>query len=320
MLAAAWHLKNDGRFKVVDLGNVKAGNNVTDTYFAVGAVMEELLAGNVVPIIIGGSHDLTLAQYMGYAKSGKKVNLAMIDERIDLQDVDGPVTDENFLGKILAYEPNYLAHYIHLGYQSYFTDAKSINTLDKLNFEFMRLGEVRKNIEEVEPMVRDADMLTFDINAVKQSDAPAHREASPNGFPGEEACQITRYAGLSDRLTSIGIYGINPSFDKAHQTTQLAAQMVWYFVDGFYSRKNDYPLQAERDMLKYIVDFKEGEYELIFWKSKKSDRWWLQLPDTGKNTRRMNENMMVACSYTDYLQACKDELPDRWIKAYERLG
>lgn len=313
-------VKYDARLRLVDMGNVKAGQNLTDTYFALSTVVDELLAGSVVPIIIGGSHDLTLAQYMGYGKSGKSVNLTVVDERIDLQDIDGPATDENFLAKIFAYEPNYLQHFVQLGYQSYFTDPKSFNTLDNLKFECVRLGDVRKNLEEVEPLVRDADLLSFDISSIKQADAPAHRDASPNGFYGEEACQIFRYAGMSDRLSSIGLYGLNPSFDRNRQTAQLAAQMVWYFVDGYYNRKRDYPFVDENDLLKYIVDFNEGEYELVFWKSKKSERWWLQVPGSGKQTRKLNAQMLVACSYNDYLQACQDELPDRWVKAYERLG
>ena len=41
------------QLQIVDLGNVKTGNEVNDTYFAVNQVLTELLTRKVVPIIIG---------------------------------------------------------------------------------------------------------------------------------------------------------------------------------------------------------------------------------------------------------------------------
>ncbi|CAN5252336.1 formimidoylglutamase [soil metagenome] len=312
-------VQNDN-LSVVDLGNLKAGETVTDTYFGLAAIVSELLANQVVPIIIGGSHDLTLAQYHGYQNLDRKVNLVVVDEKIDLLDLEGEVTDENFLGRIFSDQPNILFGFSQLGYQSYFTDPKTVNTLEKLNFDCYRLGDVRKNMEDVEPIVRDADILSFDLTSIKMSDAPGVGLPSPHGFYGEEACQIMRYAGLSDRLTSLGIYGYNPAFDNHTQTAQLSAQMIWYFVEGFYNRKKDIPEYKSQDYLKYIVDFNEGEYELVFWKSKKSERWWLQIPKfDGKEVEQDNVNNLMSCSYNDYKQACKDELPERWLKAFKRV-
>lgn len=311
--------QND-QLTVVDLGNLQPGETVTDTYFGLAAIVNELLAKQVLPIIIGGSHDLTLAQYHGYQNLDRKVNLVVVDEKIDLADLDSEVTDENYLGRIFSDKPNILFGFSQLGYQSYFADPKTVNTLEKLNFDCYRLGDVRKNMEEVEPIVRDADMMSFDLTAIKMGDAPGVGMPSPHGFYGEEACQIMRYAGLSDRLTSLGIYGYNPAFDNHTQTAQLAAQMIWYFVEGYYNRKKDYPDTASRDYLKYIVDFNEGEYELVFWKSKKTERWWLQIPQVTQEEEKIDvANALMSCSYNDYKQACKDELPERWLKAFERI-
>ncbi|MGE5423857.1 MAG: arginase family protein, partial [Syntrophothermus sp.] len=42
------------RPKIVDLGNIKAGFTIRDTYFAVASVLGEILEKNIIPIIIGG--------------------------------------------------------------------------------------------------------------------------------------------------------------------------------------------------------------------------------------------------------------------------
>lgn len=308
-------VKSSMPLRFIDLGNINPGSDISDTYFALSSIVYDLLKNDVIPVVLGGSHDLTLAQYRGYQNLDRTLNLVCIDERLDMNDINGPVTDENFLMALFAEEPHILSGFSQLGYQSYFTDPEAINTLEKLRYDCYRLGEARKNMEETEPILRDADMVSFDIAAVKQADAPGHRCASPNGFTGEEACQLLRYAGLSDNLTSIGVFGYNPTYDNHTQTAQLIAQMVWYFTEGYYGRKGDNPLENQQDYLKYIVDFNEGEHELVFWKSKRSERWWLQAPANLPGA----SGKLISCSYSDYQQACQDELPERWLKAFERV-
>jgi hypothetical protein len=192
--------------------------------------------------------------------------------------------------------------------------------MEKLHFDAHRLGQVRKRIEDVEPIVRNADVLSFDVSAIRQSDAPGNGNASPNGFYGEEACQITRYAGMSDKLSSIGFYEINPAFDVSRQTVHLVAQMIWYFIDGFYNRKKDYPIVDKSEYTKYRVSITNHEHEIVFYKSNKSDRWWMDVPYPVNHQIKFERHHMVPCSYSDYETACQDEMPDKWWQTYQKLG
>ena len=304
-------------FHVIDLGNVTPGETVRDTYFALASIVLELITHKVFPIIIGGSHDLAFGQYIGYKALQTLINVVNVDERIDmLENPEKKMDATSFVMDILTHTPNYLFNYSHLGYQTYLNDAKAVETLESLNFDCHRLGLLRANMEEVEPILRDADMLAIDISAVRQADAPAHAQASPNGFTGEELCQITRYAGLSDKMSSLGIYEINTDYDTRKQTTQLAAQMIWYFIEGFYSRVGDYPISLQQH-LKFIVHLDDTDHEIIFWKSKKTERWWMELPYGDKE--KFARHQLVPCSKRDYDLACEQELPDRWMKAYTKL-
>ena len=303
-------------FKVIDLGNIQQGETPRDTYFALSAVILELVTHKVVPVIIGGSHDLTFGQYLGYKNLNALINLVVLDERIDMLDNNRKIDASSFIMNILTHTPNYLFNYSHVGYQTYLNDSKAVEILEGLNFDCHRLGLIRANLEQTEPILRDADALSIDISCVRQADAPAHAQASPNGFSAEELCQITRYAGLSDKLTSLGIYEINPGYDNNRQTTQLAAQMVWYFIEGYYNRVGDYPLTLD-EHLKFTVHLEDTDHELIFWKSKKTERWWMELPFGDKE--KYGRNQLVPCSFEDYEHACEQELPDRWMKAYTKL-
>lgn len=306
--------------KIADLGNIKKGNSIDDTYFAVTDVLSQLLKKNIIPIVIGGSQDLTYCNYLAYLKMEQTINIVSVDSCFDIGDGDRELTSQSFLSKIILHKPNILFNYSNVGYQTYFVEQNAIELMEKLYFDTHRLGAMRKKIEDVEPIVRNADVLSFDISAIRQSDAPGNGNASPNGFYGEEACQITRYAGMSDKLSSIGFYEINPAFDTNKQTVHLAAQMIWYFIDGFYNRKQDYPIVDKSEYTKYRVSITNHEHEIVFYKSNKSDRWWMDVPYPTNHKIKFERHHMVPCSYSDYEVACQDEMPDKWWQTFQKLG
>jgi arginase family enzyme len=306
--------------KIVDLGNIRKGNSIEDSYFAVRDVIAKLLKKNIVPVIIGGSQDLTYCNYLAYQEMEQTINIVAIDAAFDIGDGEKELDSRSYLSKIILHKPNNLFNFSNVGYQTYFVEQTAVELMGKLYFDVHRLGQVRKNMEDVEPIVRNADLVSFDITAVRQSDAPGNGNASPNGFYGEEACQITRYAGMSDKLTSIGFYEINPAFDTNKQTAHLVAQMIWYFIDGYYNRKQDYPITDKNEYTKYRVSIKDHDHEIVFYKSNKSDRWWMDVPYPVNHQIRFERHHMVPCSYSDYATACSDELPDSWWQTYQKLG
>ncbi len=307
------------QFGLVDLGNIKSGQTQKDTYFAVQMVVKTLLQAGIVPLIIGGTHDVSYGQFLGHEDEEKMVNVAVFDEKIDLFSRDLEVIDEaSFLYRLLSKE-SFLFNFSHIGYQRYLVDPAMLDTLEKLHFECYSLGQIRENIREVEPVIRNAHMVSFDVSAIRFSEAPGTDHPSPHGFHGEEACRIARYAGMSDHVSSFGIYQYNPQNDIKQQTAKLLAQVLWYFVDGFYSRKFDHPEhENESDFMKYMVHLSDNDYVIHFIKSKKSDRWWMRVPVTQKGEE--SRYHLIPCSYNDYEMALKDELPDRWLKSYLRLS
>lgn len=306
--------------RIVDLGNIHAGHDVDDTYFALRSTVDYLIRNNVVPLIIGGSQDLTYAQFLGYEKLEQTINVVAVDSVFDLGDPEADITNHAYLGKIILHQPNYLFNYSNIGYQGYLVDPTSLAMMNRLYFDTYRLGQVRDNIEEAEPILRHADMLSFDITAIKHSDAPANPNASPNGFYSEEACQMMRYAGMNDKLSSVGIYEINPAFDDKGKTAHLAAQMMWCFVDGYYSRKHDFPSRSNPDYLRFNVMLQDEKYEINFYKSKKSDRWWMEIPYPPSKGLRFERHTLLPCSYKDYELATGNDIPDRWWQTYQKLS
>ena len=304
---------------IIDLGNLVVGHTLNDTYAAVATVVSELLNNKIIPVIIGGSQDLTYAHYSGYKKLEQIVNLVCVDSRFDLGSPEEVCNSETYLGNIIMEQPNYLFNFSNIGYQTYFVGSSSVEMMNKLFFETYRLGQMRTNIEEAEPIVRNADFISVDISSIRNSDAPGNKNATPNGFYGEEICQIMMYAGLSDKSTGIGFYEYNPSLDINNQTAHLIAQMLWFYIEGVGNRKNETPAVSSSNYLTYRVPISEIENDIVFIKSLKSNRWWMKMPVELSKNRYMSQHLMP-CSYKDYQQACKNEVPDRWWSAFHKLS
>lgn len=291
--------------RLADAGNLLPGRSLADAYAALKSVVTELVDTGKTVIILGGSHDLTYAQYQAYAMKKYIIEVTVADALIDLQE-NSPVRSQNFLFSMFMEQPNYIRHYNHIGFQSYFVQPRMLETLDKLRFDCFRLGKVRENLEEIEPVLRNTDLFSVDINMIKHTDAPAS-SLSPNGFSGEEACALSRYAGMSAQLSTYGIYGYNPDKDKDDLTAKQIAQMLWYFMDGRSVKNKEAQLADREAFLEFHIAF--TDIDTVFLKSKKTGRWWMQLPDKS----------FVPCAYSDYLLASNNEIPERWLRSQERL-
>ena len=305
--------------KIADLGNIRRGNEPEDTYFALTSAVQSLLAAGIVPLIIGGGQELTYAAYKAYKNQNQILNIAAIDNMFDLGENEEQFNSNSYLSHIILHKPNYLFNYTNIGYQTYLVDQGAIDLMKDLFFDTCRLGVAQSNIPEIEPLIRNADMLSFDMAAIRQSDAPGNANATPNGFYGEEACQIVRYAGLSDKLSCIGFYEMNPAFDRNGQTAHLLAQMIWHFIDGFYHRPHDHPSKDKEGFIRFNVQMTRHEEGIVFFKSKKTDRWWMEVKCSENVKEKFRQHYLVPCSITDYQVACNDEIPDRWWQAYQKL-
>lgn len=290
--------------RIADIGNIRTGSDLKDTYAAARTVIAALLEKKKAVIILGGSHDLTLSQYGAYAQLNQVIEACCIDGLINLQ-MNSALRSENFLMEMLTGEPNFIRHYNHLAFQSYFVHPEMLQILDKLRFDCYRLGRIKEKIENMEPVIRETNMVSIDIAAMAQSSAPCNH-VSPNGLNGEEMCSLSQYAGMSASVSSIGIYGYQPEKDVQELTAIQIAQVIWYFIDGKHRALTEAPMTQRDSFNEYHTAF--NEIDTVFLQSKKTGRWWMQLPN----------KKFIACSEEDYHLATMNEIPERWLRAQER--
>jgi formiminoglutamase len=301
--------------KVADLGNFRNGKSIGDTLKGWEDVLFELGKKEKIIIIIGGHSEGIGSTLNGMSQLEHPINLAVISP--DLHLINDPKDQEaSYLNRQLLDPKSQLFDFTHLAYQSYFTENASLELLDKMYFNYVRLGELRTDIREVEPYFRNSDILAFSLASIRYSDAPGTRLNSANGLYAEEACQLARFAGLSDKLTTLHLFDLGSEEGIHDVTANLTAQIIWHFIQGITQRKKDYPFAQISSYHKYIVNVPQADHEINFYKSPYTERWWLEVPYPPSQYER---SLIVACTAKDYQMACNGEIPDRWLKNYQRI-
>ncbi len=305
--------KTDSSVRVLDLGNLKQGNTYSDTYFALREVLEVLLGQNLIVVLMGGTQELTIPAFQSFEGLKANVNLSTVDRTIDLVKDSVKFTAETYLSEIL-FRKRLLFKYNNLGHQIQLTDKNNIELINKLYHDTYRFGEIRSDLTMVEPVLRDSDIVSFDMSAIRQADSPGHYNPSPSGFTAEEACQLTRYAGLSDHVSVFGVFEYNPKYDIRNQSANLAAQLIWYFIDGLSCRTPEEPSEENSNFKTFIVGQSDLDHEITFYKSLVSERWWMEVPNP-----KAGKPVIISCSENDYKMASEQEVPDLWWKSFQKL-
>jgi arginase family enzyme len=300
------------RIEIVDLGNLKSGKKVQDTYAALKHITSYFIGRNIIPVIYGGTQDLTLPMVQGVFNQQSSCELVIADALFDLSN-DVELHSKNYIGKLHQLYAEKLEQSV-VAYQSYLTSSQQQRFLSDNSINTMRLGLLRNGWSQVEPLLRDADLLSFDLSSIRFSDCPGALSTGPNGLYAEEACQLVHLAGISDKLKAVGIFDFQPERDIHNQTAQLIAQLIWHFIQGVSQRKGDWPAKPIDQYKKIYVKVEKTESDLVFYQNAQNNRYWIELPDGQGNQTRI-----VSCSEKDYKDICNNEIPERIWKSISRI-
>jgi hypothetical protein len=307
------------KMPLYDLGDIIPGNTVEDTYFAIRQVIAELVKAQIIPLVIGGSQDLTYAMYQGYEALEQMINVMSIDHKLDLGEPDEEISKDAYVNKLLMHRPCFLFNYATLGFQTPLVKHAHLDLFNKLYFDAVRLGEFNADFKLAEPLLRNTDLLSIDLQSIRAGDFGGKQFQQPNGFFNHEICQLAKYAGISDKLTAIGIFNCyleGVSLKEHHQI----AQIMWYFIDGVAQRYGDFPVGSKKAYTKFTVYFEKDAHEIVFYKSNISARWWMEVPYPPIDNVKFERHHMVPCNKEDYDFALVGEIPDLWWKTYQKLG
>jgi hypothetical protein len=298
------------KITLLDLGNITPGKTFDETNERLKLIFTILLDCEAKIFLLGGSaiHHKTVAN--SFISNNIPLNQVWIDSIITWDHFVIDSLSPNFKETLLDAPINY----INIGYQSYFVEKEILDFISDSSFEAYRLGMVRNKIPDFEPVLRDANLIDISLNAVKFSDAPGAKKISPNGLSGDELCQLAFYSGYSNRTKVIAIFDIVTANDNRNITSGLAAQVIWYAMEGVSVAIFEDPELTPDVFSKYHIHIDMANQNLAFYKSNLTNRWWMEI-ELGEN----NRSVILSCSEKDYDLACKQEIPDRWWRLINRV-
>ena len=293
---------------IIDLGDIPIGDKEKDSHKALHDIAKEMYQRNILLIAFGGSQENTLGLCSVFNELEVYYNLTSIDYKFDFGGDGSLISPESYMSKLIANRPNYMTNFCNLGYQSYMVAQDEIDLMERLYFESIRLGTLTSDLKVVEPLMRDSDIVSMDMTAVKSNELQGGL-TQVNGFTAQQFCALGRYVGISDRVRFVGLFNI----PESSASSNLTAQAVWYLIEGMHYRVNEYPFSTKQNSVRYVVSC--DDQELIFYQSSLSKRWWLEVQ--AEHDANL-ENILISCSEEDFYTAEKGTVPERWWKAIRR--
>lgn len=301
--------KIDAKLNIADFGNLKSATSIKGNFQAIRDIVELFNELGVVTIIIGGSQDLTVGICEAF-KANNMFSFSTIDAFLDIKKGRESFNSTNYLSRIFTTNPN-IFQFSLIGYQSHYIASEYFSRTKGINNN-IRLGRLNDNISIAEPALRNSDILSFDVGAIKHSEAPGSGSFSPNGLRSEEACQLAKYAGASNLMKVFGLFEYYTEKDEHDLTAKLIAQIIWYFTEGFTMRQNENPNENDK-IIMYQVEVKNIDKPLVFYKNTETNQWWMQINTTD------NKLFYFACSEFEYNQASNNEIPELWLNYIQKL-
>jgi formiminoglutamase len=291
---------------LLNLGEFIVEQNPEETFSKLKLVFQHFFQYKINSICITQLPMVSYAMYAAAEELHTNISFSFINENIKIEPEDGLQNVEPIF-KILEHQPIILKNINFIAHQNYFSDIDSTRLLEKLSFDFYRLGEIRNQLHICEPALRESDFVHFDLHSLNNCMITGVNSPSPNGLYPEEACQLMRFAGMSPNVKCMSLHGFNSENDKFDLTVKMIAQLIWHYLEGFEYRNEEIPKQKNNDFMEYIVHI-DKHIDLVFVKSKKTDRWWMLI--------NINQQQFwEPCSYNDYLTASNGEIPNRYTQS-----
>ena len=301
--------KFETKLRIADFGNLKPASSLKGNYQALRDIVDYFNELNIVTVIIGGSQDLSIGVCEAF-KGNKFFSFSTIDAFLDIKKGRETFNSNNYLSRLFNNNSG-LFQFNLIGFQSHYLTTESINKL-QFGGNHIRLGSLRDNVAIAEPVIRNTDFLSFDINSVKNSDAPGSQRVSPNGLRSEEACQLAKYAGLSNRLKVFGLFDVLIENDQNDLTVKLAAQIIWYFLEGFVNRDNEKP-DSNENCVMFQVEVEGVDKPIVFYRNSITNQWWIEVETDDK------VKFHFACSEKEYVVASNNEIPGLWLNYIQKI-
>lgn len=225
--------------QTVDAGNVQISGDVEADQEALGKVVAGFLEQGTVPIVLGGGHETAFGHFSGYAEAGLKTSIFNLDAHADVRPLkNGKAHSGSPFRQAIEHKSGCCEQYLVAGLQPHSVAKSHLDFIKSSNSRYLFRDET--NITSISGFFNEHFserlMVTFDMDAVDQSQAPGVSAPCANGLPADLWLTAAYLAGRNEKVSSFDLAEVNPKFDRDNQTAKLAALTVWNFLLGLMER------------------------------------------------------------------------------------
>jgi hypothetical protein len=305
--------------KIADLGDIIPRENALAQQELMALIIGKLMKAGKLVLLLCENKKMFFSQYLAYENISERVDYVQVSPRLSLSE-NTELNDNSVNSYILKQDFPKVENFTNLGFLKYWVKENELNKLlETSHSQAIRCGELNEKITETEPYLRTANMISLDLSVVKHCDSPGSFSSS-GGFSSSDICRIARYAGCGTAVKSISFTGLDVERDIHAQSAMLCAMMMWYCVEGFYSRREENPTSHSPHFRKYSVKLNAEIEEIIFYHSLATQRWWMEVPYPEKTkSKKAPKTILIPCSSSDYETAMAEEIPERWWRKYNQL-
>jgi len=210
---------------VFDAGDVVPAKSLGQTHARVTAATAALLDAGLLPIAIGGGHDLTFAFVRAVAAKYPRPTGLYFDAHLDVRETPG----SGMPFRKLIEDCGVPALHLH-GFRPL------VNTLEHRTWFLRHGGKIHPDDAKVAlPRGRNL-FVSFDLDVLDAAHAPGVSALNPVGWTVTQAEPWVRACGASSRVRCFDVMELNPRYDPEHRTARLAAHLLLAFIAGFSHR------------------------------------------------------------------------------------
>lgn len=256
-----YHLEHDlclEPLAIVDAGDLEASPDTRETHQRLETALAALLARGVLPVVIGGGHDLTFATLAALARrDGGPVGAVSLDAHLDVRPVrDGTITSGTPFRRALEEGLLDGARFTVLGPHGNRNARAHLDWLRTRGGRVVSLAEARRLGTEtamtaalaratgpfpvparLHGQPRPAVLVSLDIDSAAQAHAPGCSAPSPDGFRPDELLAFAFLAGADPSVAAFDVMEVNPRYDLDNRTAALAAAAIVQFLFGVAKRR-----------------------------------------------------------------------------------
>lgn len=222
-----------------DAGNLRLSGDLEEDQEALGEVVGDCLARGLLPVLLGGGHETAYGHFLGYVRAGLRVAILNWDAHADVRPLrDGKGHSGSPFRQALLHPSAACRSYTAAGLLPYCVSPDHADFVRERGGRVVWRDEIQgeSRLEEIYASLEAPALVSFDLDAVDQSQAPGVSAPAAGGLSGILWLRAAFEAGRTPAVTSMDLVELSPPLDRDEHTTRLAALTLWYFFKGLSAR------------------------------------------------------------------------------------